>query len=186
MRYKWLFLVDAGCIVWDEVTGVFGGHAPPRASAPQPPLRERRADTPAGFTFVPFGTGSLCELGPSAAALVRTIATHIAKREGGGLPPKGDAIARVQLQLRMTQRLGVACMRGQARQIVERVSGSVYHALAGARRATCTRACGAHTTSWSSVACFVPLRSLVRVLCFMPFLPWQMARPIGLREWILT
>jgi hypothetical protein len=47
------------------------------------------ADTPVGFTLVPFGMGSsLCELGPLAAALLRTIATHIAKREGGGCRPR--------------------------------------------------------------------------------------------------
>jgi hypothetical protein len=40
----------------------------------------------------------------------------------------------MRVQLRMTQRMGVACIRGQARQIVERVSGSLYHALAGATR----------------------------------------------------
>jgi hypothetical protein len=31
------FLVDAGSIVWNEVTGVFGGHTPPQASTPRPP-----------------------------------------------------------------------------------------------------------------------------------------------------
>jgi hypothetical protein len=64
--------------------------------------------------------------------LTRHIATLIAKREAGGLPPKGEDVAKVQL--RMYKRLGVVCMRGQAQQIVARVTGSVYHALAGATR----------------------------------------------------
>jgi hypothetical protein len=95
------------------------------------------ADTPPGFEFIAFGMGLQTELGPSAAKLVRKIATLIATRSAGDQPPAAEAVAKVQI--RCHARLGVACMRGQAQQILACIKGTAEAALADAKHHAHTR-----------------------------------------------
>jgi hypothetical protein len=52
------FLVEAGCIVWDEVTGAFGARGPAQAPAPRPPLRERAAAVVAAAAAAAVAAGA--------------------------------------------------------------------------------------------------------------------------------
>jgi hypothetical protein len=90
-------------------------------------------DPPDGWRVWPAAIGSQGELGPQAESLLHLLATRTASRLVGGEEPTGTAIAR-ELRI-IARRLMIELMRGQGRQILTWVDGSVPAAIHAARRA---------------------------------------------------
>ena len=93
---------------------------------------EHYADYPPGFLFKAFAMGTQSELGPSALAIVKSLATRIATRACSGRIPQTTAVAQQMMYIR--RELGVAMMRGQAGQILAYVDKTPHAAIAAARR----------------------------------------------------
>lgn len=90
-------------------------------------------DPPDGWRMLPVAIGSQGELAPLAAELLHLLATRTARRQAGGEEPTSTAIAR-ELRV-LARRLMVELMRGQARQILTFVDGSVPAAVQATIRA---------------------------------------------------
>ena len=93
---------------------------------------EHYTDYPPGFLFKAFAMGTPSELGPSALAIVKSLANRIATRARSGRIPKTTAVAHQVMYIQ--RELGVAMMRGQAEQILAYVDETQHVAIAAARR----------------------------------------------------
>jgi hypothetical protein len=95
------------------------------------------SDMPIGWQMMPFAIGCQGETGPWADALLGQLALRTAQRQAGGEEPAGPAVARC---LRVLARaVQITLWRGQARQILAFVDGSLPAALHAARAAQAAR-----------------------------------------------